>query len=112
MAKQYQKEQEINPFSQTLKIETRYNYSKSTIGQQESLFLETKALVESEPRTQLYHYHTFKVFKQLSNNAKLIFMWIATKIEWEKEKIELRPEKLCEACSFSPASFYRALEDL
>lgn len=107
-----QKASEINPFSQALVIETRYRYSRTTVGLQEIGLQEVKTLVEAESRTQLYHNHTFKVFKLLSNNSKLLFMWIATKIGWGSEKIELRSEKVCEATGFSTASFYRALDEL
>lgn len=107
-----EKEVEINPFSQTLRIETYYSYSKTNLSGEFILRQEIKTLKEKADFTQLYNEHTFQIFRELDNSSKLLFMWIALHISWGAQKIELRAERVCDECGFSPATFYRVVDNL
>ena len=109
-----EKVQEINPFSHSLRIETHYSTVKSRI-KGDTIGIVTQSVItlrETEEYTQLYHTHTLAIFKELDNNAKLLFMWVAIHIQWTSQKIELRQERVCEECNFSKATFYRAIDGL
>lgn len=102
---------EINPFSINFKIYTEYKITSDRV-EEGSIKQITYSLVETDKKTSLYRADTFEIMRELSGNARLVFLYIATHIGWNSEKIELKPDKMIRECRTSKATYYRSIEEL
>lgn len=68
--------------------------------------------LEIDDRTQLYTAHVLDLFKQLSSAAKDMFIYIAIKLPYNQDYLELDEVKYCAITGVSRATFYAAKQQL
>lgn len=111
MAKKTQETQPINPFCSDLQIETYWKVVSVT-GSENHGGSVTWRKLEQEDKISLYTDHIFKVFLKLSSSGRLLFMYIASHLGYEKDSIELAPDKLMEVTELGKTAVYEALKNL
>ncbi len=102
---------EINPFLSSLEIDCFYKASQKGY-EAESLKSVTYTLTDSEPYTSVFHSSLLPVMRVLTGSSPTLVFYILAHLGYGSEKIELRDDKVCEACDFSPATFRRSLDQL
>tara|TARA_R110002126_G_scaffold270369_1_gene414160 strand:- start:218 stop:685 length:468 start_codon:yes stop_codon:yes gene_type:complete len=103
--------EEINPFLSSLNIDCYYKSSQKG-HETEAIRSITYALTDSEPYTSVYQTNLLPVMRVLSGSSPTLVFYILAHLGYESEKIEIKEEKACEACDFSPATFRRAIDQL
>lgn len=102
---------EINPFLSSFEIHCYYRTSESGPTEQTAKSV-TFTLTEVDAKVSVYQKHLMAVVKQMTGSSPLLFFYLLSHIGWESEKIELKEDKLCASCGFSPATCRRAIAEL
>lgn len=102
---------EINPFLSSLEISCYYRTAKR--GPEEASAQSiTYTLTDSEPYTSVFHLHLLPVMRVLTGSSPTLVFYVLSHLGYGSEKIELKEDKVCEECDFSPATYRRALDQL
>lgn len=111
MAKSTQENTPINPFCSDLKIKTYWKVVSQT-GSENHGGSVTWRKLEQEDKISLYTDNIFQVFLKLSSSGRLLFMYIASHLGYEKDSLELAPDKLMEITQLGKTAVYEALKNL
>jgi hypothetical protein len=105
------KTEEINPFLDNLEIACNFrsSYNKSPTGHSYNI---SHKLFDSGHYTEVYHESLLSMMLLLNGSSPTLVVYIITKLGYGSEKIELNPDKVCDLCKFSYATYKRALEQL
>lgn len=107
---------ETNPFVQALEIHCiwrmEFEQAIATDEYTTEVRMAKAKLIETDDRASLYTAGLLSWFTDLSTSAKDMFMYIATKIGWEKDVIELDEETYCDVMKVSRNTFYNAKTQL
>lgn len=105
------KTEEINPFLDNLEIACNFrsSYNSSPTGHSHNI---SHKLFDSGHYTEVYHESLLPMMILLSGSSPTLVVYIITKLGYGSEKIELNPDKVCDLCKFSYATYKRALEQL
>lgn len=104
---------EINPFVSALEIKAvwRMKQENSSGGEAPKQRYDV-VLSDTTERCTVYTPHLLHWFKDLSTSAKDMFLWIAMKLRFDSDIIEITEEAYCKDMQVSRNTFYTAKQSL
>lgn len=109
MPKKTKETADFNPFVQSLQIKAIWRMSSRY--ESEGRVVQSKPY-EVEHRVHFYTEKVQPLFATLPNSAINLFMWIAAKLRYESDVIEIDPDRYCKEMEVSMRTFYDAIERL